>query len=274
LVTRNSDDGWSMQLDMQRGTERYERALSADSCEALADAAVVIAAAACPSLQTPPSASLQPPMPVLSASDPGPAPPTPALPLRQGREPSQPTRPHPRAPSRPRASEPVVALGSRVAGALGPGPLPSLLAGASLGVVWPRVDVVLAVEASPRRRVSAPAPSIDIRLATASVTTCPSVPLGGSDRATLGLCVGFEAGAMIGTGVGTPRTRAAAQPWLAIPGGARVRWWVRPRIALGGQAEVAYSLTRPAFVLDGFGVGFRASPLAARARLFAELRLW
>ena len=99
-------------------------------------------------------------------------------------------------------------------------------------------------------------------------------PLDRSKRVFTGLCAGLEAGAMFGTGVGTPRTRTRARPWVAGASGARLRWWAHPRVAIGVHGDVAASFTRPAFALEGFGFVTRARRLSARVRLFAEVRLW
>ncbi len=273
VATRTETGEWHLRLVMQRGAKIYERDLSAQSCQALAEAAVVIAAAACPSVTEPakpiedPSESTPSTRPFIDTG--GAMIPVPAPDTVSG-QPAETVR-----AQRPAASAaPRVTLGPRIAGAAGPGPAPSVQIGGVFRLLWPRIEGYLAVDASPRRRVAAPAPSIDVRVVTASLGACPTLPLGPKERASVGFCIGVEAGAMVGSGVGTPRTRTRAQPWLGVGSEARVRWWIRDRVTVGASCAFVPSVLRPAFVLDGFDVDYRASRFALRAGVFGELVLW
>jgi hypothetical protein len=88
------------------------------------------------------------------------------------------------------------------------------------------------------------------------------------------LCAGLEAGAIVGTGVGTPITRTAAQPWLAALVGPSLTWSPRGRLDLGAAVDIAASLTRPAFSLAGYDTTFRAAATSVRLRIFLAVQLW
>ena len=132
-VVARGPEGWGLELEMRRGAQIYERSLTAESCEALADAAVVIAVAACPSLADPESgavATSDPSPPELLEFEPEPEPEpvevetvdsSPALPQpASGAERDRrATREEPPAQQPRSGSRPTLTLGSRAAVAWG-----------------------------------------------------------------------------------------------------------------------------------------------------------
>lgn len=287
------DRRWALELELRRGERSVTRSLTARSCAALVEATAVIAATACPALseEVTPAAT---PGTVPGAADalaagtgesslsPGPGDDLVPEPARLDPAPVvEPRRPRatdalagPRAPVRRRGAA-GLELGARLAAAWGPTPGPALLAGGTLRLQWPGVELLLAVDGGPRRRVGpSPGLGIDLRLVTATVAGCPALELGtGRRRGRLSLCLGVEGGVMMGTGVGTAVTRTAAQPWLAALFGPSLVWSLHARIGLGAGVDVAASLTRPAFVLDGYAFAVRAEELSVRLRTILTVRL-
>ena len=260
------------------------RSLTASSCAALAEATAVIAAAACPALDREFVATLEvAPTPDAPENEPPAIPETntvvvPEAPVERTNLAAppvkQPRRDEIQGPPR-HLSRPGVEVGVRLAAAWGPTPAPALLVGAAVRVQWPAFELLLALDGGPRRRVAATSgPAIDVRLASATIAGCPTLPFGsGRRRGHLSLCAGIEAGAMIGTGSGTPVTRTILQPWLAALIGPSLTWSPHRRLRAGAAIDLAASLTRPAFVLDGYALGFRAAATTVRLRIFFAVRL-
>ena len=298
-----SRDGrlWRLDLALRRGDRSVTRSLEARGCAALVETVAVIAATACPELREGPpidAPDIDPhadeatdeatPEAPQSDLSPGPDPH-----LRPDPEPVANQQPRPAAVAdvlvptratdplplsgalRPRRSRAGLELGARLAAAWGPTPAPALLAGAALRLRWPALDLLLALDGGPRRRAPAgPGLGIDLRLVTATVAGCPAVTLGaGPLQGRLSLCLGLEAGVMTGTGVGTEITRTATQPWLAALLGTHLVWSVHSRLGIGVAIDLTASITRPAFILDGYAFGFRASALSVRGRTMLIVRL-
>jgi len=290
-----------MELTLRRGELSVTRRLTASSCAALAEATAVIAATACPALDdgdatakaSGPTVEAPPDEPESGeiGADPGPEQPAPAVVAAPilAPAPAVVEAPSP-APTRLAELEPLptvtpppgsrrrlgLELGARVAIAWGPTPAPALVAGAGLRLQWPAVELLLAVDGGPRRRVAGPSSlGIDIRSATATIAGCPTTTFGSRRRRTrLSLCLGVEAGALVGTGLGTPVTRTAVQPWVAALVGPSLTWSPRARLNLGAAVDVAASLTRPAFSLAGYDTVFRAAATSVRLRIFLAVQLW
>ena len=273
-----------MALTLRRGERSVVRSLTAGNCSALAEATAVIAAAACPALDRELVATPEVvPTPDAPANELPATPETiavavPEAPVERTDQAvppvKQPARDEVRGRPRHR-SRPGVELGARLAAAWGPTPAPALLVGAALRVQWPAFELLLALDSGPRRRVPATSgPAIDLRLATATIAGCPTLAFGsGRRRGHLSLCAGVEGGAMIGTGFGTPVTRTVVQPWLAALIGPSLTWSPHRRLRVGAAVDLAASLTRPSFILDGYALGFRAAATTVRLRMVFALRL-
>ncbi len=272
------DGEWRLALELRRGSSTLTRSLSARSCEALAEAAAVIAATACPDLsQDPPDEAREPATSIPETP--------PEIPASVPEPPAPPISPPvvdvidvievPAVAKIPaRRNGPVPWFGGRAAVAFGPGPAPAALLGLAVQLRWPRFLVNTAIDGAPRRRVSIahPGPAIDVRVAAVSVTGCPRLGLGARQRGHLAICGGLEGGVMTGTGVGTPVVRTAVSPWLAVVAGSQLAVDVHPRVMLGLEAELAASLLRPAFILEGYDFGVRASSVPVRVRAVFLLR--
>lgn len=289
-VAARAGGRWTVLLTLRRGALVATRSLTAGSCATLAEASAVIAATACPGVS-----EVDGSRPVLDAgatASPGElapeaepagsplAPEVVVVPAAARVEPVFVAEPDEREKppwrlTRPRRRSPGLTLGARLAAAWGATPAPALLAGVAVQVRWPAVALLFAVDGGPRRRVGGRSgPGIDIRLATATIAACPLVPFGaGRRRGYVALCLGVEAGAMFGTGVGTPITRTAAQPWVAGLVGPSVIWTPHRRVHLGVAVDVAVGATRPAFVLDGYPFSFRAAATAVRFRIVLSFRV-
>ncbi len=284
-VATRSNRGWKMELTLRRGELSVTRSLTASSCAALAEATAVIAATACPALDdeepaaeaSDPIVDTPPDEPVPGETDADPLPDEPAPVVVEA--PVPPLRDElkalPAVMPTPRKRRPGLELGARVAIAWGPTPAPAVVAGPALRLQWPAFELLLALDGGPRRRVAGPGPlGIDIRSATATIAGCPTAMFGSRRRTRLSLCLGVEAGALVGTGVGTPVTRTAVQPWLAALVGPSLTWSPRTRLNLGASVDVAASLTRPAFSLAGYDTVFRAAATSVRLRMFLAVQLW
>lgn len=310
-VATRANRRWSVQLTLRRGERSVLRSLTAGSCAALAEATAVITATACPALDAEPTGAtaevgdpsagtpdepedpatdlgvVAPPtalpdgpaatadLGVVAPPEPAPAgvqTPRPVLAQRDVLDPlAVVTRPRPR----PGRRVPGLELAARLGVATGPTPAPALVAGAALRLQWPAVELLLALDGGPRRRVDGVRVGIDMRSATATIAGCPTAVFGsGRRRGRVSLCLGLEAGAIVGTGVGTPVTRTAAQPWLAALVGPGLTWSPSARLNLGTAVDIAASLTRPAFTLAGYDVAYRAPATSVRLRIFLGVQLW
>ena len=274
----HDDPRWRLDLQIRWARGHDDRTLHASSCDALADATVVLVAVLAaplaladrfvpPVTATPPAAT-----PVVPAA-PVPAAPAPMIlaPIEDLDAAGPPERPAraPRAPTRfVRRRGPF----ARVAAIAGFGVLPRFDLGIQLaaGALLPRVRIEGALLLLPPQtevlrdgsdRGAVPA------FASAAVRVCPRFLERPID---LSLCGAIEGGVSWSRSVGVDPERRARGPWLAFALGPALDWWFSPQVALhlaveavGAPVTTTYSLGpavvaggRPFGVRGGFGLTF------------------
>jgi hypothetical protein len=258
--------GWRLDLELRTRRAIQLRTLTAGTCRALADAALVIVTVAC----TEDAVTLTTRGPV--ASSPVEAPPPPVDRPR----PASPREPP--APPRPRPSRPVGELGLRGGLALSPTLAPAADLGPVLRLRWRRVDLVLAAGyTSVRRSFAADAPELGValRLARFALAACPAREWGrGRARGRGAVCLGAELGAMLGTGLGAPDTFTRARPWAALALAPALGWHPHPRLAVVLQVDLLAAVVRPAFGLEGQDLQVRAAPFGVRVHTALLVRVF
>jgi hypothetical protein len=113
------------------------------------------------------------------------------------------------------------------------------------------------------------------RLAHAGLAVCPALEWGrGLARGRGALCAAFAAGAMFGTGIGTPSDVTRARPWVATGVAPTLAWLPHPRISLTFAVDLLVSVVRPAFELEDLEPLVRAAPFGVRMHTTIYLRLF
>ena len=251
---RPTPDGWRLDLEIRTRRAIQLRSLTASTCRALADAAIVIVAVACTDDAAEPPPDAPPPDP--SADPPSPVP----------------------AAPRARARRPMGELGLR--GGLAWAPTLDLAAdlGPVLRLRWPRLDLALAAGYTTASRSFYPdAPGLGLthRLAHLGLAVCPALAWGrGLARGRASLCLGAELGAMFGTGLGAPNNFTRARPWAALGLAPALGWLPHPRLALGLQLDLLAAVVRPEFALAGQDPLVRAAPFGVRVHTSFLVRLF
>lgn len=284
-LERRADGGpFVLVLEVRRGEAAERREFAAVRCEALAEAAaVVLAAAIDPSLQLDAAAST---LPQLADRAPTPDPPeaapaaaqaptpAPALPPDDDLPP-----PDPPAPAAPTAAEPRLAALLRLGPALAVGLTPGVTGGLTggLSLVTPRLRVDLdGVWLAPR--VDDPGlPDLDLRfrvgVGAGALRVCARPRLGPAEFPT---CLGGQVGRITTRGVGADIDGpvAVASPWAAVLVGAGARLpFLRGRLAVHLRADALLALARPRFGLAGLGLIYTTPPVALQPSLALEVRL-
>lgn len=272
------DPRWRLDLQIRWARGHDDRTLHASSCDALADATVVLVAVLAAPLAladrfTPPVIVTPPgPTPLVPAA-PAPVAPAPEI-LAPTVEPDtagpfeRPVRVRPAPPRFVRRRGPF----ARVAAIAGYGVLPRFDLGIQLaaGALLPRLRVEGALLLLPPQtqvladgsgRGAVPA------FASAAVRVCPRFLARPVD---LSLCGALEGGISWSRSVGVDLERRATGPWLAFALGPALDWWFSPQVALhlaveavGAPVSTTYSLGpqviaggRPFGVRGGFGLTF------------------
>lgn len=238
---------WHARVHMPTG----ERELTGESCQALADAVVVILSLANEARAATPA----PAEPVVAA----PAAPAPSL-----REPDR-MPPLVAAPAPRREPSRGVQLGLALLGEAGILPGPSAGPRLSLGVSDGRWALELAGTLLVPRAASLAgeaAPRADIRWLGAQLLVCRA------SHALLRICGGGEVGELTGTGQGVDRPETAHGVWVAFVGAAALRGPLGA-LPISWEAGVAAAsaLLRPEFGFDDVGILHRAGQLSGRAWL-------
>jgi len=278
-------DGWSLDLELHHAGVDERRSLSATKCTALADALALLLAVLTDPVATSltlavgelvgvdPSAPagggvrVVPPEPapkVLPEPASGATPPLEATPPEP--TPLQETSPEVRSIAPEDLELDAVATGSveplerrnplvwslRIAGGAEIGALPGPSGGVSAAFtlrrrrfqaelsglyVFPRSRPIDEVEGA----------TIWSQLGVAGLRGCALPPVG---QLALPLCVGLEAGALVGEGRGLDGAERPRSPWLAVVVGPSLRWPFAPRAALWAGAELALPLLAPRFVIE------------------------
>jgi hypothetical protein len=274
-VRRERDGGWRVDLTTAIGADVGHRALTAESCRAVADAtALILALAVDPervasnrstvapaSASAPPSAEV-PPAPSASASRTLPRA-RPSVVVRRPRVVPPPSPP------------PTFAL--EVGGALEMGTLPSVTPEMLLTVaVVPalardfRFEATGAISAFSSVE-SPPTMSGKFELRVAGVGAC-FLPIAGAVE--LGLCAGAEVDSLAGSGLAETRPRNATATWVALRPHATLAYPFVPGWALRLDGGAGIALARPEFDSTGIDSGFihRTAEVSGRVSFGVELR--
>jgi hypothetical protein len=240
-------NSWVLSLDVQVGTERRVRRLSAPTCDVLADAAAValvlllepssdggtsaapLVPTPAPSEQTPTPVTLPEATPAASVGADGPA-----------DEPPEPTEASP--PSLTLGAALVVDSSSLAA------PAPALDVETRLGLgSWAVAAYGIMLPA--RRLELARGDSVDFALWAAGLRLCRDIWQGAVE---VGACAGAELGRFTGRGTGLNRTQnEVLDGWFAPSVGARLTWQALPHAALLGSIDAVFPVLQEVYVING-----------------------
>ncbi|TPV94742.1 MAG: hypothetical protein B7733_13605 [Myxococcales bacterium FL481] len=162
-----------------------------------------------------------------------------------------------------------------VLGGVGGGSLPTLGGGVALELAthWRRFGFAITPTIWLPREVplrdTVPAVLVLI-LPTLGLDGCWHV--GTHPRFTLPLCLGADAGVLIGRGEADEGReefsgRTDNVPWASLRGVFRPWWWMNERMGLGLRAELAFPITRARVEVDGWGILRETSAVDARVYL-------
>jgi hypothetical protein len=240
-VTQNGQ-AWHARIDMPTGV----RELEGESCQALADAVIVILTlasderrAAPPPSASAPSAAAPVASTLTDAPPRGPAPTSVrALPARSG-----------------------VMLGVALFAEVGLLPAPS--AGPRLSLAFSDGHWAIEFAAAallPRHAAlgGGAAPNGDIHWLGGQALVCRFA------RGLLRLCAGGEAGELVGEGSGVNRPTTARGPWVAFAGQTALRLPLGESLSWEAGAGIAWALMRPQFGFDDVGVLHQAGQASGR----------
>lgn len=253
------------------------RVLRAGGCEALAQAvAVVIAVAVDPGLAdtlapgpAAPELVPPPPEPVTPSPDPASDAVTSDAPARVAVTPTAAAPTAPPERRRPRVSH---AIGARAGALIGLSDLPT----AAIGLTYALARGLLRVEAraqvaTPRRSTYDDArdgPGVRVQALTLGALGCVS-PGGATVRVPL--CLGAEAGPMIGQGIGVANPQTRASLWASGLLTAGLVGRVHRRLDLLVGAELGVALRRPAFHVGEREALVRSRPFGVRVLVGFEV---
>ena len=292
-VERSGAD-WRLDLQLRGQGNESTRTLTAATCRALADAAIVIVMVACaeetrladpvseppgddraPTIAATNEATLVPPVPPTAPADAPGVEPRATAPSRE----APPTRlDAPVASARRRLTAPIGEIGLRSGVAWAPTLAPAANLGLSLRLRWPRVDLLLSgayTSARSQRYEQQPMLGVTTRLAHVGLAVCPALEWGrGLTRGRAALCAELAVGAMFGTGFGAPINVTRPRPWFAVGLTPTLGWLLHPRVSLGLGVDLLVSLVRPAFELEGLPPLVRAAPFGVRLHTTIFIRMF
>lgn len=230
---------WRVHLAVVGHGTDGERELTADTCERLADATALVLALA-------------------------------VDPEALARRPVASTKSSP--PSEESGTTIGLALRPLLAGDLGTLPFPGTGIGAAVALLIGRARVELSgaywflqrVE-----RVVGEGVGGSFQLVSGGLRGCFSPKQGTLE---LGACAGFEAGPLLGAGIGLADSGRGQSLWAAILGGAGAGLHLSHVWSLRADAGVGYAPLRPRFVAEGLGTIQESSPMVGRAQLGVEAR--
>lgn len=268
------DGGWSLTLDLAAAGGHAQTTAASEKCEVLAElVALKIALTFDPiavmrnknAPEPPPEA---PASPAANPPDDATAPPkedTPTVEVEASPTPKPPaakTDPAARATRQPAPRH--LGLGARVSGGAAYGHLPgaSFPLDARLALLLPRWRFEFGATywfERPARYESDPNAGGDIRLLTGSFDACPTFFV---ESLELPVCVGVEAGAMHGRGVGLPEPASARRLWIAARVTPGIIWRFHPVVGLAGSVSGVFPFARPGFSADDREDVHRAAPAA------------
>jgi hypothetical protein len=258
-----SGAGWELNVRVALPDGRLERALASDTCDELADAAGLVIAVALDPLRdpsTPPAAAL------------GPVASRPAV----DREAAPRLGPDDDAKPRPAArwTRPPIDLRLGVLGELGSLGTPRVGGWFGIGVVGRRARLDLAGQYWAPRRLhpfdGAPSAGVALAQGGVSIRGC-FIALRGT--LSLATCVGAEAGAARGRGIGLARVHASWAPWAAVVLGPELSWISRRRVGLWVAADAMVHVVRPRWIVRDLGIGARTGPVGVRLVAGPSVRL-
>ena len=282
--------GYALRMRLSTGARDETRELRDAACDALADAAALLVAAALEPASllapAPPSPTREVPVPEVPAREvPVPEVPAREVPAREGRTvpvpelPPQPVPvtdpPLPDGPAEPQA--PASRAGGLVrlhgGGELGAVPRATGALGLAGGVLWARWRLELgglfvAPQTEARARGEA-----RVGLLAATLQGCRRA---GRGAVEVPLCLGIEAGGMRGEGRRVAGERSAVAGWLAILLGPGLAWHASRRWSVFAGLQLVIAPVRPRFELgdpDRSELLFRPSLVSGRLFVGVELRL-
>jgi hypothetical protein len=254
--------GWALHVRVALPDGHLERTLASDACDELADAAGLVIAVALDPLR---DASPRPIVPV-----PIPSPPA------EDREAAPRLGPDDGAESRPaaRRARPPIDLRLGVLGELGSLGTPRVGGWLGVGVVGRRARLDVAGQYWAPRRLhpfdGASAAGVALAQGGGSIRGCVLALRG---PLTLATCVGGEAGAARGRGLGLARVHASWAPWAAVVLGPELSWTSRRRVGLWVAADAMVHVVRPRWRVRDLGIGARTGPVGVRLVVGPSVRL-
>lgn len=272
-----------------------ERTLEADTCESLAEAAVVLVALMAEAPRD--AEEALPPPPVLPAPTAASVVPVPA-PIEEAglaeagllkAGPPAEVEPPEETPVTPPAA-PMTTAGARakldrgrhasgfsfaVLGLVDLGSLAAVSGGlhAALSWRWPRARVFMGGTYLPPHGVgsrAAAAAQGRVQLGIVQLGACVRL---GPPRVEVPLCAALEAGGSRGTGFGVAGDRGARDPWLAFAAGPAVLVSLSRAVALILRVEAAVPLIRSRYIYGDEATLFETAPVAVRGGLGLEFRI-
>lgn len=272
---REHDGHWQLTLDSESANDRRQRSLSAGSCQELVAALVPIVELAMVAADAPSTG------PIESSPDERVDPDASEAPL--------PALVDPPAPADPPAPEIEIEIDIQIARRVRPrfalrvqsgvafGDLPSVGPVLRLGFAgqWPHARIeVAAHHAFVRRQRWSDGTGADLRQSFAVLRGC-GVPGIVPAHLEFPLCIGAEAGATHGHGVGFGDNRSGATAWFAANLGVGLAWSARENLSIGLDVEPRVAVITPAFlVADSPPEVLWAPPrFGVRALIGLELRL-
>ena len=259
-VTRDAGGPYRLRLVItDRDGAIRERRVDGATCAEVAGAAAVILALAGdddtpPPTEPPPS----PPAPV----DPPRSPPAPVDRKHLEIEPTARPAPPPRVPE-------IAALASVDFASL-PAPAPGFGLGLALGVGANRYEL-RAMAWLPERATLASRAAVggDVALVAGALRYCRVLVDGVIDLAP---CAGFEAGALLASGVGVATPTSGIGPWLAPELALVGAVHLGARFALSLEIDGLAVLARDRFVITSAGQVYQPPPVTARAAIGLHIR--
>jgi hypothetical protein len=237
-------NSWVLSLDVQVGTERRVRRLSAPSCDVLADAAAVALVLLLePSSDGGTSAASLAPTPTPSEQTPTPVALPEATPAASAEGPAD------EPPEASEASPPTLKLGAALvldSSSLA-APAPALNVETQLGLgSWAVAAYGIMLPA--QRLELAREDFVDFALWAAGVRLCRDVWQGAVE---VGACAGAELGRFTGRGAGLNRTQNEVRDgWFAPNVGARLTWHALPHASLVASIDAVFPVLQEVYVIN------------------------
>lgn len=271
-VRRESDGRWDLRLWTVTDLETRERSMVGADCAVLAEAAALLAAMAIdPDVLTRGDASqaaIEQAEHAQDAPEPEPEP-------EPEREPEPEPEPKPEPEPEPEPSRAfIVGLAARAGFSIGDLPDIGPTVGLGLAVQWRHARVQIDGHYAFVRKArfeGDPDRGADLRQGVAVIRGCGVLR---AERAKLEfpLCVGLEAGAMIGEGVGFVTVSEGRIPWVAVNAAPTLAWIPIPRLAVRLTVEPWVALLRRQFLVDDGTVLWRPWAAGFRAHGGLEVR--